>query len=68
VLAYISVICDVDCRSIEPLRDCDFAFLNVVSETEREFVERGSTCTMSSQVWTIALTREVLPIPEPPQQ
>lgn len=63
VLAYTSVICNVDSISALRLLDLDFELFRLVSETVTDAVQRGSTWTISSQVCTIALIKEVLPTP-----
>lgn len=68
VLAYISVTCEVDCRSALP--DLDLAFeLRLVCGIYTAVVEDiGSIWTMSSHVWTMAFIKEVFPAPSPSKQ
>jgi hypothetical protein len=63
VLAYTSVICNVDCKSALALRDFILELFLFVSGNAIGVADKGSTCTISSQVWTMALIKEVLPTP-----
>jgi len=63
VLAYISVIFDVVCRSALPLLNFVRELFRLVAGMEIGSADKGSTWTISSQTCTIALMRDVLPTP-----
>jgi hypothetical protein len=60
VLAWISIILAVPAWPELRLRDFDLGGVGRANELERD---RGSTCTISSQIWTIERTRDVFPRP-----